>query len=97
MTQKESRVFEKVAANKYPKLNLWLYKGRGVSLQTLEGNTLMKAMLNLLDKNILSLPIFDALYVQEKYAKEAKVALENSWKKVLNVSIKPYTKIDKSN
>ena len=97
MTQKERRDFEKVAANKYPKLNLWLYKGRGVNLQTLEGNTLMKAMLNLLDKNILSLPIFDALYVQEKYVEEAKVELENSWKKVLNVSIKPYTKIDKSN
>jgi len=94
MTQKDRRDIEKVISNKYPKLNSWLYKGRGINLQSLEGDILMKTMLSLLDQNILSLPVFDAVYVQEKYAKEAKVAIENAWKEILNVNFKPYTKID---
>jgi hypothetical protein len=97
MSQKNRRDIEKVIAKNYPKLNLWLYKGKGINLQTLEGDILMKAMLSLLDKKILSLPIFDALYVQEKNAEEAKAVLENAWKEILDVSFKPYTKIDKAN
>ncbi len=94
MTQKDRSAIEKVISKKYPKLNSWLYKGRGINLQAIEGDILIRAMLTLLDKNILSLPIFDALYVQKKYAKNAQIALEHAWKEVLNISFNPYTKID---
>ena len=54
-------------------------------------------MLELLDTNIPSLPIHDAIYVQTKHKKHAQVALEKAWMEVLEVNFKPYTKIDTSN
>lgn len=59
-------------ANEYPKL----YKGNGIYLQGLECDILMKAMLDLIVKNVHSLPIHDAIYVQKIYQLKEKKTLE---------------------
>jgi hypothetical protein len=61
-----------VIANEYPKL----YKGNGIYLQGLECDILMKAMLDLIVKNVHSLPIHDAIYVQKIYQLKEKKTLE---------------------
>jgi hypothetical protein len=94
MTEAERRRIESVIEERYPKLYPWLYKGRGIHLQALEGDILLKAMLTLLDQQIFSLPMHDAIYVQQDHITQAKTALENAWMHALGVSFKPYTKID---
>jgi hypothetical protein len=94
MTQAERARIELVIIEKYPKLYPWFYRGRGVNMQTLEGDILLNAMLSLLDLGILSLPMHDAIYVQQEHTAQAKAALENAWMRALGVSFKPYTKID---
>lgn len=95
MNQEERLRIEDAIKNSYPKLSSYFYSGRGVNLQALEGDILLKTMLTLLDQDILSLPIHDAVYVQQRYVEQAKMALENAWMEVLDVSFKPFTKIDK--
>jgi hypothetical protein len=70
------------------------FKGNGIYLQGLEGDILMKAMLDLIDQDIPSLPIHDAIYVQRRHKNKAKAALEKAWMEVLDVSFKPAVKID---
>ena len=94
MTEAERRRIESVIEERYPKLHPWLYKGRGIHLQALEGDILLEAMLTLLDQQILSLPMHDAIYVQQEHITQAKTALENAWMHALGVGFKPYTKID---
>ena len=94
MTEAERRRIESVIEERYPKLYPWLYKGRGIHLQALEGDILLEAMLTLLDQQILSLPMHDAIYVQQEHITQAKTALENAWMHALGVNFKPYTKID---
>ncbi len=66
----------------------------GSAYQSLEGAVLMKAMLSLIDLGIPSLPIHDAIMVQQEHVDQAKTALENAWMNVLNVNFRPYTTID---
>ena len=94
MTQAEKIKIESVIEQRYPKLYSWFYKGRGIHMQALEGDILLEAMLRLLDQGILSLPIHDAIYVQQEHIAQAKSALENAWMHALGVSFKPCTKID---
>lgn len=94
MTEAERRRIESVIEERYPKLYPWLYQGRGIHMQALEGDILLEAMLTLLDHGILSLPMHDAIYVQQEHTTQAKTALENAWMHALGVSFKPYTKID---
>ena len=94
MTEAERRRIESVIEARYPKLYSWFHKGRGVHLQALEGDILLEAMLTLLDQGILSLPMHDAIYVQQEHITQAKTALEDAWMHALGVSFKPYTKID---
>ncbi|CAN1538461.1 hypothetical protein MCEORH2_01705 [Methylophilaceae bacterium] len=94
MTEAERRRIESVIEEKYPQLYPWLYKGRGIHMQALEGDILLEAMLTLLDQQILSLPMHDAIYVQQEHIAQAKAALENAWMHALGVSFRPYTKID---
>ena len=94
MTEAERRRIESVIEENYPKLYPWFYKGRGIHLQALEGDILLEAMLTLLDQQILSLPMHDAIYVQQEYIAQAKTALENAWMHALGVSFKPFTDID---
>ena len=54
----------------------------------------MKAMLDLIDIDIPSLPIHDAIYVQRRHKTQAKRALEKAWMGVLGVTFKPTIKID---
>lgn len=78
----------------YPDVFSALYKGMGSPYQSIEGAVLMKAMLSLIDLGIPSLPIHDAIMVQQEHLEEARTAFENAWMKVLNVDFKPYTKVD---
>ena len=78
--------------NEYPKL----YKGNGIYLQGLECDILMKAMLDLIVKNVHSLPIHDAIYVQKIYQLKEKKTLEKLWMTVLGVKFKPAIKIDEA-
>ncbi len=66
----------------------------GVFLQGLEGDILLKTMIQLLDRGINSLPIHDAVYVQAKFASEAQEAICEAWSDCLGVNFKPITKID---
>ncbi len=97
MTQAERRKIEAIIQASYPKLYPWFYSGRGINLQTLEGDTLLEAMLTLLDQGILSLPMHDAIYVQQEHITQARTALENAWMHALNVDFKPYTTVDMPN
>lgn len=66
----------------------------GVTLQGLEGDLLLKTMLTLLDQDIPSLPMHDAVYVQQQFKTQAKKAIEDAWMSRLNVKFKPLVKID---
>ena len=96
MTVKEKHKLEAHLEHEYPEIFESLYKGVGIYLQGLEGDILLQTMLKLLDKNIPSLPIHDAVYVQQRAATKAKKALESSSMEVLGVSFKPVNKIDKA-
>ncbi|QWE13970.1 hypothetical protein [Polynucleobacter sp. AP-Sving-400A-A2] len=78
----------------YPILYSKFFKGNGIYLQGLEGDILMKAMLSLIEQDIPSLPIHDAIYVQRRHKSKAKKALEKAWMAVLDVKFKPAIKID---
>jgi hypothetical protein len=55
---------------------------------------MLDAMCELVDQGIASLPIHDALYVEQQYVEEAEKALKASWKKNLNVDFEPFVDID---
>ena len=56
----------------------------------------MNTMLSLIEEDIPSLPIHDAIFVQKRHALKAKRALEIAWMEVLGVKFKPAIKIDES-
>jgi hypothetical protein len=88
---------EYVIADEFPQLKKSLCKGGvGVFLQNLEGEILLNAMEDLINRGILSLPVHDSLCVQYIYEKEAIDALEKSWMNVLGVGFKPWIKVDYS-
>lgn len=94
LTSEERSLIESAIQEDCPDLFKHLYTGMGVHLQGLEGDILMQAMLNLIDQDIPSLPIHDAIYVQRRHKMQAKRALEKAWMKVLGVKFKPAIKID---
>jgi hypothetical protein len=96
MTVNKKHKLEEHLEREYPEIFESLYKGVGIYLQGLEGDILLKTMLKLLDKDIPSLPVHDAVYVQQRSAAKAQKALESSWMEVLHVPFKPVTKIDKT-
>jgi hypothetical protein len=85
---------EDVTKELYPEVFSALYRGLGSAYQSLEGAVLMKAMSSLIDLDIPSLPIHDAIMVQQEHVDHAKTALENAWMNVLNVNFRPYTTVD---
>jgi len=76
ITPSQKPAIEAVIANEYPKLFSKLYKGNGIYLQGMEGDILMKAMLDLIGKDVPSLHIYDAIYVQKIYQLKEKKTLE---------------------
>lgn len=94
LTTPQRTKIEEVTKELYPEVFGALYKGMGSAYQSLEGAILMKTMLSLIDLGIPSLPIHDAIMVQQEHVTQARAALENAWMAVLNVDFKPYTKID---
>jgi len=87
---------EYILKKEFPQIANHLCKGAGVFLQNLEGEILLNAMDELLNKGILSLPVHDSLFVQYLYERETKDAIENAWMDVLGVSFKPWIKVDYS-
>lgn len=94
MTQNEKEFIETAIQSQFPDLYADFYKDRGVVLQTMEGDIMLDAMCNLIDQNILSLPIHDALYVEEKNITAAEKALKNAWMSNLDVTFEPFVEID---
>lgn len=78
----------------YPEIFQYLYKGFGIYLQGLEGNILLRTMIKLLNQGIPSLPIHDAVYVQRRFASQARDAIETAWQEEFEVDFRPITKID---
>jgi len=96
ITPNQRTAIENAIKDTCPLLFDKFYKGMGIYLQGLEGDILMKTMLSLIDQDIPSLPIHDAIYVQKRHASKAKEALEIAWMEVLGVKFKPSIKIDES-
>lgn len=94
ISEGERKAIQRAAAKLFPELYREYYKDMGVILQALEGDILLDAMCDLIDQGILSLPIYDALYVQQQHIEEAKKALKKSWKKNLLVDFEPFVDTD---
>jgi hypothetical protein len=94
ITPKERKAIEAAIYELSPDLYKHFYTGMGVYLQGLEGNIMIEAMLDLLEQDIPSLPIHDAIYVQRRHKTQAKRALERAWMEVLGVGFKPAIKVD---
>ena len=59
-----------------------------------EGDILLDAMCDLIDNNILSLPIHDALYVEQKNIEAASIAIKKAWMQNLDATFEPFVDID---
>jgi hypothetical protein len=80
ITPKQRTAIENEIEAKHLILYDKFYKGNGIYLQGLEGDILMKAMLSLIEQDIASLPIHDAIYVQRRHQSKAKKALDGSFR-----------------
>lgn len=94
MSKEERNLVESAIQRIFPDLYEEFYKDMGVVMQSLEGDIMLDAMCELVDQGIASLPIHDALYVEQQYVEEAEKALKASWKKNLNVDFEPFVDID---
>lgn len=95
MSQSDKKEIQRATEKLFPELYEEFYKDMGVVMQSMEGDVLLDAMCALIDKNILSLPIHDALYVEQKHISQAEKALKESWKKSLGVNFEPFVDVDK--
>lgn len=94
MTEDEKNLIETAIQGQFPDLYADFYKDMGVRLQGMEGDIMLDAMCDLIDRNILSLPIHDALYVEVQHIVAAEKALKQSWMKNLDVSFEPFVDVD---
>lgn len=94
MSQSDKKEIQRATEKLFPELYEDFYKDIGVVMQSMEGDVLLDAMSDLIDKNILSLPIHDALYVAQQHITEAEKALKAAWKKNLDVDFEPCVDID---
>lgn len=79
---------------KFPEIFNEMYKGRGAVFQSAEGQILMNAMISLIDQDIPSLPIHDALMVPQRFKNEGKDALQKAWMEYFPVKFKPHIDIE---
>lgn len=94
MSEDEKIAVQKTTEKLFPGLCADFYQDKGVVMQALEGDILLDAMCDLIDKGILSLPIYDALYVEQQFINEAEKALKASWKKNVGVDFEPFVDVD---
>lgn len=94
LTHSEKEVIWQAIEANNPTLYSQFFRGNGVYLQGLEGDIMMDTILNLINQDIPSLPIHDAVYVQRRHKTQARKALESAWMKVLGVKFKPSIKVD---
>jgi len=77
-----SKKIDQLLKKEYPKLNF--YDGFGLTAQQMEGLILSRVMNDGMDKNILCLPIHDAIAVEEQHAEWAKKAMKEAWSDEVN-------------
>lgn len=94
MSQEEKKAIQKTAKKLFSDLYADFYQDMGVFMQAMEGDILLDAMCDLIDQGILSLPIYDALYVEQKHIGEAENALKASWMVNLGVDFEPFLDVD---
>jgi hypothetical protein len=94
MSEDEKMAVQKTTEKLFPGLCADFYQDMGVVMQAMEGDILLDAMCDLIDKGILSLPIYDALYVEQQFINEAEKALKASWKKNVGVDFEPFVDVD---
>ena len=94
MSEKEKKAIQNAAEKLFPDLYKEYYQDMGVVMQAMEGDILLDAMCDLIDQGILSLPIYDALYVEQQNIKEAEKALKASWMENLGVDFEPFVDVD---
>ena len=91
--EKENFVgIEAAVANRYPALKL--FDDWGFRAQNLEGAMLREVILNGIEKDIVALPVHDAVAVQQRYESWAKDAMLEAWDKHVGFG-KPRLKIDR--
>lgn len=94
MNKTEQELIETAIQRLFPDLYEDFYKDMGVVLQGMEGDIMLDAMCDLIDQNVLSLPIHDALYVEVQNIELAENALKQSWMKNLDVNFEPFVDVD---
>lgn len=94
MTKKERGLIEAAIQRQFPDLCTEFYNDIGVVLQAMEGDILLDAMCELVDRGIVSLPIHDALYVEQANIGEAENALKKAWANNLGVNFEPFVDVD---
>ena len=67
----------------YPKLQL--FEGWGVYAQNFEGQILKHVMLQGVKKDIVCLPVHDAVAVQQQHQEWAKEVMLETWSRYMNV------------
>jgi len=77
MTTKEFETIEHATLKRFPKLDL--YKGWGLHAQNLEGQILKDVMLEGIKKDIVCLPVHDAIAVQQQHQHWAKDVMLETW------------------
>ena len=86
------RVIEAATVQRFPMLKL--YNDWGVFAQNLEGSILREVMLNGIKKDIVVLPVHDAVAVQQKHESWAMDAMSEAWDKHVGYG-KARLKVDK--
>ena len=91
MTTKAFETIEHATLKRFPKLDL--YKGWGLHAQNLEGQILKDVLLEGIKKDIVCLPVHDAVAVQQQHQDWAKEVMLETWQAHLN-GVKTKVKVD---
>ena len=82
ITAEEIQAIEAATVSRYPKLSL--FKGWGIHAQSLEGAILRDVMLQGVDRGIPTLPVHDAIAVNQDHADWARDAMLEAWARYAN-------------
>lgn len=84
-TWKVAEVIEAIE-EAHPAIAHRLFKGEGLGLQFTESNILVRVMLTLKDQGITALPVHDAIVVARSKVEDAKVVMEQVFKRTANMA-----------
>jgi hypothetical protein len=94
INHKEFKALELATLETYPELKLfdaWTHQA-----QNLEGQILKKIMLHGVEKDIVCLPVHDAVAVQQRHEQWAVEAMISTWSEVVCSDVKPRVKVDRA-